>query len=72
MRYTIVLRPGQGDDLLLEVQDHDAHQQRVYGIHFPSKGGMVRLELGEDVEAAAAGDAQLNTVVGESGMLQGE
>lgn len=72
MRYTIILRPGQGDSILLEIEDHGGNSQRVYGVHFPSHEGMVRLEVGEDIEASAAGDAHLTTVVGERTTLQGE
>jgi hypothetical protein len=72
MRYTIILRPGQGDTLLLEIEDHDGNRQSVYGVHFPSREGMVRLELGEEIEPSASGDAYLTPVVPERTTLQGE
>lgn len=72
MRYTVILHPGPGDTLLLEIEDHDGNRQSVYGVHFPSREGIVRLELGEEIEPSASGDAYLTPVVPERTTLQGE
>lgn len=72
MRYTIILRPGQDDSLLLEIEDHDGNRQSVYGVHFPLREGAVRIELGEGTEPSADGDAYLTTVVPDRTTLQGE